>query len=466
MERAFTFLGQRHSANRVKGWSLAVGVRTLLLIAVVSVLMPSARALPSFARQTGQRCAACHVGGNWPQLTPWGRFFKLSGYAAGKSMIDREGFNYLPIGILGQVGLTWAKQPNDAQGNEVVSSNGVPQAYGFTGQIGTKITDFAGIFYEYGVNNQFPGWKGGSGPIDVRAVHIFHPGNHELLVGADSNNGPGLQDVWNSIPTWTFPFYGSPQAPGAPGSPVFPSLEGQSGSIGGYGLLDRQLYFEVSMYRVGNDFFRWMTAGNSLQAGPYLKGNNPYWRAYWTKEFGPHVFEVGTFGLHANVYPDSTMPSGRADSFADTGFDTQYQYLRDVHKFTLRGTYVYENQDWSASFPLGASAGPKANLKTASVSGSYAYREAWTFSAGWLLSNGSNNSAFYSVSDPNGNTLSSKPNTTGYILEVDRSVTQNIQVMVQYSGFSKFNGLTGNIDGLGRKPSDNNTLWLSVFFAY
>src|SRR5579872_6484717 len=37
-------------------------------------------AVPAFTAQTGQVCAACHVGGFGPQLTPFGREFKLSGY--------------------------------------------------------------------------------------------------------------------------------------------------------------------------------------------------------------------------------------------------------------------------------------------------------------------------------------------------------------------------------------------------
>ena len=42
---------------------------------------PSAHALPSFARQTGQPCGACHT--DFPALTPYGRRFKLLGYTAG-----------------------------------------------------------------------------------------------------------------------------------------------------------------------------------------------------------------------------------------------------------------------------------------------------------------------------------------------------------------------------------------------
>ena len=83
-------------------------ILALLLLACFPHILP---ALPSFARQTGQKCEACHVSGSWPQLTPWGRYFKLTGYTAGKRLIDKEGVNYVPVGVLGQVGLTWAQQP-------------------------------------------------------------------------------------------------------------------------------------------------------------------------------------------------------------------------------------------------------------------------------------------------------------------------------------------------------------------
>lgn len=442
-------------------------VRAALLVSALMFFVPEAHALPSFARQTGQRCAACHVGGNWPQLTPWGRFFKLAGYTAGRSMVDKEGFNYVPLGVFGQVGLTWAAQPNNSQGQPVVTQNGSPEAYEFTAELGTKLSDFAGIFYEYGIGNNFPGWTGASGPIDVRATHFFHPGNHELLVGFDTNNDPTVQDVWNTVPAWSYPFYTSPQSPGPPGSPMIASLNQQSGSVGAYALFDRQFYAEVSTYRVGTGFFRWMTTGTNFQSGAnYLQGFNPYWRAYWNKEEGPQVFMVGTFGMHSNVYPNSSSPSGPTDVFSDTGFDSQYQYLGETNKITLRGSYIYEQQSWNGSYPLGNVSSPKGNLKTLNLNGAYAYRDSWTFTAGWLFSNGSSNAALYGVTDPSGAQLTAKPNTSGYILQVDKTLTQNVVASLQYTGFVKFNGLKNNIDGLGRSAADNNTLWLTVFFAF
>ena len=53
----------------------------ILLLGIVLFCVAGARparALPSFARQTGQQCAACHNG--FPELTPYGRLFKLNGY--------------------------------------------------------------------------------------------------------------------------------------------------------------------------------------------------------------------------------------------------------------------------------------------------------------------------------------------------------------------------------------------------
>ncbi len=51
-----------------------------LLIAAGLLALSSgpAEALPSYARQTGQPCAACHT--IIPELTPFGRRFKIGGY--------------------------------------------------------------------------------------------------------------------------------------------------------------------------------------------------------------------------------------------------------------------------------------------------------------------------------------------------------------------------------------------------
>ena len=58
-------------------WSLLPGA---LLFSAALVFHRPAAAVPAFAQQTGRNCAVCHVGGFGPELTPFGREFKLGGY--------------------------------------------------------------------------------------------------------------------------------------------------------------------------------------------------------------------------------------------------------------------------------------------------------------------------------------------------------------------------------------------------
>src|SRR5438105_2536853 len=71
----------RRTMTRQTG-AQALPVLLLVVFFALSARSP-ALAVPSFAIQTGQPCAACHIGAFGPQLTPYGRDFKLHGYTAG-----------------------------------------------------------------------------------------------------------------------------------------------------------------------------------------------------------------------------------------------------------------------------------------------------------------------------------------------------------------------------------------------
>ena len=60
------------------------GLLALFVLIVLALIPVCSRALPVFARQTGQNCVACHAGGQFPELTPYGRLFKLTGYTLGE----------------------------------------------------------------------------------------------------------------------------------------------------------------------------------------------------------------------------------------------------------------------------------------------------------------------------------------------------------------------------------------------
>src|SRR6202047_2512930 len=53
-------------------------VSCLRIGSVPPLLSPKAFAVPSYSRQTGLPCASCHYAP--PELTPFGRTFKLEGY--------------------------------------------------------------------------------------------------------------------------------------------------------------------------------------------------------------------------------------------------------------------------------------------------------------------------------------------------------------------------------------------------
>src|SRR5262252_7291205 len=66
-------------------------VRVLALLVGPFVAATESAALPSFARQTGFECVACHV--SWPELTAVGRQFKLGGY----TLIKESGADARPL---------------------------------------------------------------------------------------------------------------------------------------------------------------------------------------------------------------------------------------------------------------------------------------------------------------------------------------------------------------------------------
>src|ERR1700686_5792853 len=102
---------------------MAGSVAALLL---TFVTVDSAMAVPSFARQTGQECIACHV--SFPELTPYGRYFKLTGYTIGKPAIDSKGVNYIPLAVMAQASVTSTKNnnatdPDTGETSEVTQRN-------------------------------------------------------------------------------------------------------------------------------------------------------------------------------------------------------------------------------------------------------------------------------------------------------------------------------------------------------
>src|SRR5664279_276351 len=101
-------------------------------------LFPSvALAVPSFARQTGMNCAACHT--SFPELTPFGREFKLNGYTLGERQL-------VPLAAMMQFSVTNIAKNHDNTGARIMPRENDPQFDVLGIFLAGKLSDYAGMF--------------------------------------------------------------------------------------------------------------------------------------------------------------------------------------------------------------------------------------------------------------------------------------------------------------------------------
>ena len=192
----------------------------------VSLASPS-WAVPSFARQTGLACAACHT--VFPELTPFGREFKLNGYVLDNikqvTGIDTSGRQTLAINSLPPISMnleiSYARTGKPLPDSAIQGALAKDGDFLFPDQVSFfyagKIADGLGAFVQLtydGTADHF-----GLDNTDIRYAHHFSFGgangnNHELIFGVTLNNNPTVQDVWNTTPAWGYPFASSGTAPG------------------------------------------------------------------------------------------------------------------------------------------------------------------------------------------------------------------------------------------------------------
>jgi hypothetical protein len=445
-------------------------------LAIVSV---PAHAVPAFARQTGQACDACHV--SFPELTPYGRMFKLSGYTIGQRQT-------VPLAAMVQVGDTWVRNNKDDQGNAVVPKTDQLAFSAASMFLAGKATDNLGAFIQWTYNNlnvndagQTVGHSGADN-TDIRLVgRVENADKTDLrwLYGVTLHNNPTVQDVWNSTPAFGYPFTVPPNGIGPiAGTLIDGALAQQVAGMGAYVFWDRSVYAELSDYRTADCVFSWLRAGQDTHTpGGVLRlsGNNPYWRLAWNREWGANSLMLGTYGLVADVYPDDTLPGTPTDRYTDTAADAQYQYITDPHTFTAQATYIHEKQDYRASYPaalagnpIGAGptpANPRDALRTAKLKLSYYYAHRYGATLALFDTSGTTDAGLYGPGSVGGSN-NGKPDSRGYIVELSYQPIQNLRLLLQYTGFDKFNGARRNYDGFGRTASDNNMLFLNTWVSF
>jgi hypothetical protein len=488
---------------------LIVGV-TIAGVAIIAAAEP-ARALPSFARQTGQPCGRCHT--DFPGLTPFGRQFKLGGYTLGggdyrttifptadEASSTKAVMNYLatkappantgtsteapklwvpPISAMEIIGFTHTQAPQDPTGSPWDPNNNTavsPSSFFWGG----AFTEHTGAFMQLTYNaspmgapadvfgNKHWTWDN----TDIRYANTGKLGSLDVTYGITANNNPTVQDLWNTTPAWGFPYAASTLAPGPAAKTVLDgTFAAHVGGVGAYALINNLLYLELTGYQTVG-FNTQLHLGTSPLAAPGMFSNvAPYWRVALEPNWGDHYLMVGTFGMVSQVRPwmdSSGMTSlstfAQSDRFTDIGFDSQYQYKGENYWLTLRGSYIHEDQKLDAS-SVNFGTNPTNKLNTAKAYASLAYGDdnRIIFTGQYFNT--------WGTFDPvqfGGSLGTGSPNSNGYIAEIAYIPYgsskppiwpwANARLGVQYTWYNKF-------DGDKLNAHNNNTVFVYLWMA-
>ena len=452
------------------------------LLAVLLMLWTSeSMALPTFNRQTGQNCLACHAGGQYPELTPYGRLFKLTGYTMGERTLPFSGMAVASDSKVSNTSKSDDPKADFQKNNSLIFATGSVFAAG-------KITDNIGAFLQVTYDNyasqsddgNFHGHSGADN-MDIRYADRSIDATHDWIWGVSANNNPSISDVWNSAPAWMqyVPVPSPTSSRFIDGTTPYPGIAagGNIAGITAYFYWNQTLYIEAGGYRTAKGPASFMSAGVAEGDKTKLKGTNPYWRATLTHEWGPHNFMVGTTGMVADVFDDplDTSDPNSVHHFRDIGIDAQYQYLLDPHTFTVQAAYMRDHHrvpGFLADQPVDdvngnalSNTNATDNTNVFRAKGSYIWQAKYGTSLAFFNQTGTKDSALYDPTRVGGN-VSSSPAVRGWTTEVFWTPVQYLRLGVQYTVYDKYNGASHNYDGFGRNASDNNSLFFYVWGAY
>lgn len=445
--------------DRFAAWlafgGIAVAAGALLCVGLL--LKPqSAAAVPSFAMQTGQPCAACHTA--FPELTPFGREFKLHGYTAGggltitqappiAAMIQGPQFEHFAKNLD-------APPTGDTHTNNNVVLNQASLFYGgqIYGNLGAFIQGtYDGVGHSAFLDN-----------TDIRYTDTAKFFGSNLLWGVDVNNNPTVQDVWNTTPAWGLPYISAATGPafGPPATMIEGTFAGGVAGTGVYSWWNDMVYAEVTGYRSLSSSTL-QALGQDPTAFPAIDGIAPYWRLAFAPTIGENSFMVGTFGMLANEIPGRVYGFG-TDQIFDIGFDAQYQFIHGKHAFEAKITDIQEFAHYNASFVQNAVSNPSDILNTFRLTLDYVYDNTYSFTGSYANVAGSNDAVLYADS------LLGSPNSSSLIFDVAYLPFShgspgpfpwfNARIGLSYTKYLTLFGSTTNFDGLGHNASDNDTL--------
>ena len=455
------FADRMAARRRQSSAQFVTGCRFLLLGMALFLTAGRAEALPAFAVQTGQHCTACHVGGFGPQLTPFGREFKLEGYTLRSGDDFTVPLSAMVVASYLQTAKDTSFPPAQHYGtndNTAFDKLSLFLAGGDGGHFG----GMAQATY-YGVGDSVS-WD----VLDLRAVDRATVAGQDVLFGLSVNNSPSVEDAWNTLPMWGFPYTNTALAP-QPGTYTALTEVGQTVlGADAYAWWNSSIYTEIGLYATPSQSFL-KSFGVVYGPARTIVGAAPYVRAAYQKNYDEQNFEVGLFGFFPSLQ-GTAVSTGKTNDYRDIGIDASYQFTGDGSNiYQVNARYINEGQSLNASFPLHAS-NLNDTFNDFRVDASYYWQNMIGGTVQFFDTWGSADPLLYA-----GNSALT-PDSTGFVFQVDGTpfgampsalgTRFNIRTGLQYTVYTKFNGASSNYSTFGqRNASDNNALRLFIWLA-
>jgi hypothetical protein len=496
-----------------------LGGSTLLLVA------RPANAVPPFARQTGLACEACHTAP--PELTAFGRRFKLNGYTLTTrpplvNDIDDHKRNTvwltdLPgIAVLAQIGYDhYDRAPPDT--GQPYPAHAQSDTYQFPDQFSLvyagAVTDKVGAWLQLTYNGQ----AGSVGVDNIDIRYSDHTFDNKWVWGVTANNYVTFQDVWNGFGSYSLPNFntvtlwsGGSGGAGLSGPIINSFGPGIVAGLGAYIWFNDSLYFEFSEYHSSFAGGGTPTADSTNLGvnGGVLDKFAPYVRTAYEYDWGYNAAEIGFTGMYVNWIPSvgyisaqqqlaanaaavangtpgnppytpaQTFNPGAANRYTDLTLDWQYQYNGQHNIFSFLGHITHERQQNSdqltaATFtsPVGGPiySNPTDTLTQFSVTAEYWRNRRYGGLVNFVRTTGTN--------DPLANGGNGSPANQYAVFEADYMPWLNFRFILQYNAyqvvannqnpFNLSNSTFPTSPGFPNvKASDNNTWVVGLWMDY
>jgi hypothetical protein len=430
------------------------GIFLLLLCATTG-----AYAVPRFSRQTGLGCSSCHS--NPPELTAFGRDFKLRGYLLTEDVKDDAIENkhlwlsrYVPLSAMVQISNTTVQTKQPGTQNNTAE---FPQQFSIfvAGKFAPHFGGLAQITYSH-ASDHFS-----MDNTDLRFANSGKLGGKDWDYGITLNNNPTVEDPWNSTPAWGFPWVSSDSAPSPSAIPVINGALAQDvAGLGAYSMWNHHLYTDVSVYR--SDHAGASTPVSGTGQAFNVNGVAPYWRAAWQQRWGQNYLMLGTYGIYLQSFPGAV--TGPSDRYVDPSVDFQYEHPFGKDLLDVHGAYTYEKSARNATFAAGGSMTPDIHLNGVKADTTFHWGNKYAATGAYFSTTGTADSLLYAPAALTGSNNGS-PNSSGLTGQFSYWPWQNLDLSASYTGYLKFNGASTNYDGEGRNASDNNTLYITLWLV-